>query len=125
MGSETKRFYRLPLRINGLQLDEINVDTDAHLRQVAAVIESASKRSTDVVARYREDTFALLLPNTPQVAAAQLVDRIQEKIMAVLANAATASQQPLTLSKGVVGMVPKQGLSETDLLEAAEQSLND
>jgi diguanylate cyclase (GGDEF)-like protein len=110
-------------RIHGLQLDATNAQTNAHLRQIAAVIQATSKRSTDVVARYDEDTFALLLPSTPQTAAAQLADEIQQKITDVLAHCESSAPQKLTLSQGIAGMVPTQGLSVTTLLKAAEQSL--
>ncbi|MGF1603385.1 MAG: diguanylate cyclase domain-containing protein [Thermosynechococcaceae cyanobacterium] len=110
-------------RINGLQLDDMNVDPDPFLRKIAAVIQSTSKRATDVVARYHADTFALLLPNTPQAAAARLADEIQAKILAVLATTGSSSSPTFTLNLGIAGMVPTQALSAQALLEAAEQSL--
>ncbi|MGB7416091.1 MAG: diguanylate cyclase [Thermosynechococcaceae cyanobacterium] len=110
-------------RVNGLQLDDINAEPDPALRQIAEVIQSTSKRATDVVARYRADTFALLLPNTPQAAADRLSDEIQSKILKVLATAGASSSQTLTLDQGIAGMVPTQALSAQALLEAAEQSL--
>lgn len=113
-------------RVHGLMLDEVgegDEETDTCLRQIAAVIKSKARRSADLVARYQVDTFALLLPNTPQAAATQLANSLQKKVLENLAKSDATAHRNLTLSVGVSGTTPTPDASWTVLTEAAEQSL--
>ncbi len=110
-------------RIEGLQLSgaEDDSDTGLCLRQIADLLRSSAKRTADVVARYQENTFALLLPNTPQTSAAQLATSIEQQILKVLSD--TVPQQQYGLSVGVAGLTPTQDSAATMLTDAVEKSL--
>ncbi|PZD73859.1 Phytochrome-like protein cph2 [Acaryochloris thomasi RCC1774] len=113
-------------QVHGLMLNEVgegDEETDTCLRQIAAIIKSKARRSADLVARYQDNTFALLLPNTPQAAAAQLAGTIQKKVLENLAKSDAISHRNLTLNAGIAGTTPTSESSWTTLTEAAEQSL--
>lgn len=113
-------------RIQGLSLnesDERDPAIDDCLRQIAAVLKAGARRSADLVARYQDDTLALLLPNTPPQAASQVAENMQKNVLNLLTQLETAPGQAPKLHLGVAGLTPAQGAMASDLTTAAEQSL--
>lgn len=74
---------------------------DEVLRAVAGALQSAS-RDTDVVARIGGDEFLLALPETDEVAAAALLERLSE----AATQAASAIGRPVTVSVGCMCFGP-------------------
>lgn len=72
---------------------------DAVLRQVSAIIQEGV-RSTDICFRYGGEELALLLPNTMHEDAAELAERLRQKIVATVAFHKGAAI-PVTASFGV------------------------
>lgn len=95
--------------------------SDRALRQVAEILQTTVKRPTDLVARYAEDIFAILLPNTPLAGAVKVAQQIQHQLQQ--AQAAHAELPQLTLSLGIANALPKLGQTPHQLLQAAEAAL--
>jgi diguanylate cyclase (GGDEF)-like protein len=117
-GRTNRSFALLLLDLDGLK--RIN-DQYGHLTgsralcRVAAILQS-NGRSIDTAARYGGDEFALVLPETREIAAKQVAERIQARLR-------EDSEAPsLSLSIGVATF-PYSGTSARALLEAADRAL--
>ena len=89
---------------------------DAALRQFARLLEEAT-REGDLAARYGGEEFVLLLPETDDAQAAQLADRILEKI-----RAAVWEDEPLTTSIGAASLDAAMA-SDQRLVSLADEAL--
>jgi len=121
--------YRGCLSLVMLDLDYFKTINDTHghlagdevLRAVAEFLMKAVRKS-DVVARYGGEEFALLLPETPEDGALQLVERLRSQLAALVID---YDSKPLriTMSAGIStfpGDVPVSGL---DLIARADSAL--
>lgn len=95
---------------------------DECLIRLAACLESATRRSQDLVARYGGEEFIILLPKSGAGEAVQVAKRI-EGLLAGLAmpHAASEVAQWVTVSQGVAQWQP--GQNREQLLAAADQAL--
>ena len=91
---------------------------DAVLRQLATVLQSCV-RTTDVVARFGGEEFAVLLP---ELADAQEAVRVAEKIRSTVAAATFAAVGPVTISCGVTLAWPGD-VDARALVERADAAL--
>jgi diguanylate cyclase (GGDEF)-like protein len=97
---------------------------DACLRSVAKAIEESLKRPSDLVARYGGEEFAVILPNTPPHGAVAIVERIQERIMALqIPHAKSGISTYITLSLGVTTQIPSLELPASSLITFADKAL--
>jgi diguanylate cyclase (GGDEF)-like protein len=111
--------YRRPLSLMLLQLGNSDLsgtcpvggDFDQHLGTWAVWLDDAV-RETDVVARYQDQTFAIVLPDTDREAAQRLCDRLRQDM---------AEYRLGTFSESLVTAEP--GDTATDLLERADGAL--
>lgn len=94
---------------------------DHHLRQVADILRTTVKRPTDLVARYTQDIFAVLLPNTPLAGAVKVAQQIQDRLQQ--AQSTQDEFAPLSLSLGIANALPKVGQTPSQLIQAAEAAL--
>ena len=94
-------------------LDRLELE-DSTLKKLAQSLTQIVKRPSDLVARYREQEFAVLLPNTDEAGAMRVVELIQAEIR---------SLTPMTLSFGLVTGIPTRALPPFVLVEAAFQAL--
>ena len=123
--SELERSGRTnrPFSVLLMDLDGLKKITDRHghiigsraLCRVATILRLNS-RSIDTAARYGGDEFALILPETNQAAAQQVVDRVRSCLDA------DGEVPHLSISIGVATF-PKCGGSVQQLLEFADQEL--
>lgn len=91
-----------------------NQKGDECLIKIAQVIDSCAKRAIDLVARYREYQFAVILPNTDADGAfhvAQLIGREIEKLKI----------PHVSLSFGIANMIPTKDLEAEALIVAAQK----
>lgn len=97
---------------------------DTCLRQVAGALCSAGRRPADLAARYGGEEFALVLPGTVLDGAVD-VARTVDGVVASLAirHARSEVSQNLTLSQGVVSIIPEKETSPEELIERADQAL--
>jgi diguanylate cyclase (GGDEF)-like protein len=110
-------------KFDGLALDHSPTSKN-QLRQIAATIQQAARRPSDLVARYQEDTFAVLLPNTPLQGAVHVAGKIRSQVQALgEAGLAIQLRSPLRVCLGIATQIPQQGSKTTDLSQGAEQAL--
>lgn len=97
---------------------------DECLRRIAKAIAESCKRPADLVARYGGEEFAILLPNTNLDGAIYITQQIQQKIasMAIPHQCSDASNQ-VTLSIGLVSMIPANETSPEIMIAAADKAL--
>lgn len=95
---------------------------DECLVRLAACLDSATRRSQDLVARYGGEEFIILLPKSDAREAEQVAQRI-EALLAGLAmpHAASEVAQWVTVSQGVAQWQP--GQNREQLLAAADRAL--
>jgi diguanylate cyclase len=108
---------------------------DACLRDVAAVLDSDLRRSSDVVARLGGEEFALILPNTGSSQALAICERLREAVLRLRVPRADGGEgMPLSVSLGVALWDPAafpacdgdalQQLADDCLYEAKRQGRN-
>ncbi|MBF0296095.1 MAG: diguanylate cyclase [Magnetococcales bacterium] len=98
---------------------------DHCLQAVAGILADVLERATDLVARYGGEEFACVLPDTPLEGAIHTAEKIQQR-MAALAIPHAKSDLPggcVTLSIGVVSMMPVKGREPESLVAAADLEL--
>ena len=97
---------------------------DECLRQVAVALRSAASRPADLVARYGGEEFAVLLPETAAPAAALIAENLRQLIQKLaIAHPDSPAARCVTISAGVMSLVPAAGASPADLVAAADEAL--
>lgn len=132
--SEWKRLQReeQPLALILCELDPIEADIDPvsttwedhRLHQIAEIMFHTIKRPADCVARYSENQFVILLPNTDILGATFIAEAIRIQVQKLGTDYLSHSYHPpTTLSFGVTGHVPRHPEAPSLLIEAAHQAL--
>jgi diguanylate cyclase (GGDEF)-like protein len=99
---------------------------DRCLQQVGEIIRKLVHRPSDVVARYGDEEFALLLPNTDTSGAIHVSRKLQVALQVEqIPHPCSPLGDRLTLSIGIAGVVPRVGSEETKLVDACYQALNE
>ena len=97
---------------------------DAALAQVASVLRKAGRRPTDLVARYGGEEFAVILSGTDIENATALAEDARSEVESLAIRHAGEGAGPiLTISAGVVAMVPSTGSDAISLVELADKAL--
>ncbi|MFB2939265.1 AAA-like domain-containing protein [Aerosakkonemataceae cyanobacterium BLCC-F154] len=100
---------------------------DKCLQQISEVIRQLVRKSHDVVARYQEDEFGIILPNANANIACEVAQRIREKVVSLAINhdpkIGGLPAPVLTVSLGVASTIPKKNTSSNDLLRKAKEAL--
>lgn len=113
------RFAVLFLRLEGAEALSPR-DKDHTLLRLIDVLEKGT-RMVDVVARYSDTTFALVLPETGHNGTDALVARLHADLDGALSQA-TGARTPLTLRSGSV-VFPAEASQAHTLIDAAEQKM--
>ena len=101
-----------------------HLEGDECLYQVARAIEQAVKRSSDLVARYGGEEFIVLLPNTDVQGAITVAKSIQTQLIGKnLPHRGSQVAQFVTLSMGVVSLIPRQNMMPNDAINEADSAL--
>jgi diguanylate cyclase (GGDEF)-like protein len=134
LGQEWRRDMRRgsPLSLVMLDIDYFkrfndrygHIAGDACLKRVAARMEEFSNRPGDLVARYGGEEFMLILGGTPLSGARQIAEKLCKAVRDLnIAHEASDISHVVTASLGVATMIPKQSISETEILLIADQAL--
>lgn len=96
---------------------------DSVLQQLSRVLRD-SCRSEDLLFRYGGEEFTLILPGAPEDTAILVAERIRERVAAYpfVTRSGRRLDFPITVSLGVAAY-PRDGLSQVDLLIAADTAL--
>ena len=99
---------------------------DGALRRIARTLHHTINPNIDLVARYGDDEFSIVLPNTNLDGALRVVSRIQQAVTDLkIPHPASAAGDCITLSLGIGGTTPTASLSSSHLLNTADQALKD
>jgi diguanylate cyclase (GGDEF)-like protein len=130
--SETRRALRYDHSLTLLMIDADDFkafnDTRGHLagnmalRRLASVLRK-TVREVDVAARYGGEEFAVLLPNTPKLAALKLAEKLRQAVEKAGIGRDDAGQgRPLTVSVGVAAL-PGDAANAQELVDRADSAL--
>lgn len=100
------------------------------LQRIARAISATAKRPADLVARYLFQRFAVLLPNTAILGAAQVAKEIQARIrdlsltdVSSVVDITPDFIEDLQLNLGLAGIIPSRESSPENLIYQAEKAL--
>jgi diguanylate cyclase (GGDEF)-like protein len=130
--SEARRAQRYDHALTLMMIDADDFkafnDTRGHLagnmalRRLASVLKK-SVREVDVAARYGGEEFAILLPNTPKLAALKLAEKLRQAVeRAGIGKDEAGRGKPLTVSVGVATF-PGDAQNPQELVDRADSAL--
>lgn len=94
------------------------------LKSIAAMLKTNARRPADLVARYDDDKFVLLLPQTDLDGAVIVAQRLQQCLKTLsLPHHYSPIADNLTLSLGVASQIPDLNSEYTQLVETADAAL--
>lgn len=97
---------------------------DDCLRLVGQVLASALRRPADLAARYGDDEFACLLPETDAAGAERVAEQMQTQVAALgLPHALSTTAEHVTISVGTATLLPLTGQPASALVSEAERAL--
>ena len=97
---------------------------DDCLRRVAAALSSAGRRPADLAARYGGEEVAIVLPGTVLEGAVDVAQAVSRVIGSLaIPHARSAVDKNVTLSQGIVSLIPEKETASEDLIQHADQAL--
>lgn len=99
--------------------DHGKVASDECLRNVANILERTISRPADVITRYGDKVFGIVLPDTDVVGAEHLAKAVLDRVNQQPFDFGTARLQA-TVSVGITSALPRQADKQKELLMAAE-----
>jgi diguanylate cyclase (GGDEF)-like protein/PAS domain S-box-containing protein len=97
---------------------------DECLFRVAGAMRCKITRPRDLVARYGGEEFVIILPNTKETAATQIVEGIREEIKGLsLPHEKSLVSDYITLSFGIATIIPTPSTSPQFLIDKADKAL--
>jgi len=91
------------------------------LKQLSDIIKRCI-RDVDIFCRYGGEEFVVILPQTPQVEASSIAERIRQQVEQAVLLVDNAGRLKITVSIGVTSF-PENGKSQEDILAVADQAL--
>ena len=99
---------------------------DNMLREVARTISGCVKRSTDLVARYMGEKFAVILPSTDRNGAGNIAETVRSSVeKMVVLSALTDMPTSITVSVGIATIKPILDDDSDEFLGEAEAALHE
>lgn len=123
---------RSPLSLLMCDIDFFKVynDTYGHLagdlclKKVAAGLSSMLQRPADLAARYGGEEFALILPDTHERGAIAVAESCRKQVEALaIANAGSTNYGHITVSIGLVNLIPSAQVDPEQLIGMADRAL--
>jgi len=96
---------------------------DACLTRIGETLAGLAEATGGFAARYGGEEFCLLLPNTGAEHALEVGEMVRAAVQNLAIPHSDSNYQAVTVSVGVAGAKPNEGLKPSDLLEAADASL--
>ena len=96
---------------------------DECLKRVAGCVNGVRRRSDDMAARLGGEEFAILLPNTGLRGAIAVAEAIRKSVAAHRMTHVPGSSHTVTVSCGVHALVPTEGMTPAELVDAADRAL--
>jgi diguanylate cyclase (GGDEF)-like protein len=97
---------------------------DECLWQVAQALNGVLNRAGDFVIRYGGEEFAVVLPNTTTAGAVSVAEKLRAATADLgISHSVAKPGGLLTISMGVVAVIPDEGVQVFDFIEAADQAL--
>jgi diguanylate cyclase (GGDEF)-like protein len=121
--------YDLPLSLIMVDIDWFKKINDSYgheignvvLRELSKVIKSCI-RDVDIFARYGGEEFVVILPQTPQIEARRIGERIRERVEETIIDVDVEGNLRITVSVGVTSF-PENGKSHEEIVSIADQAL--
>jgi len=115
-----------------LAVDHFDSFTDQHglgaggdlLKRISRLMKANCLRAADMVARYADEEFVALLPGTELDNGMLVAEKMLGAVKALNLDNEKADSGQLTISVGVVSIEPSRDNKPTDLLDEAEDMLN-
>lgn len=97
---------------------------DFCLQEIARSLSFVSARPTDLAARYGGEEFVLLFPQTDNLAARHLAERIINKVRDLqMPHETSDCASVVTVSAGIATVIPGPDVDREALMQAADQAL--
>jgi diguanylate cyclase (GGDEF)-like protein len=97
---------------------------DECLKKIAVALAATVKRPTDLVARFGGEEFAIILGGTNSEGALNIAKQAMENVKNLkMPHGKSDISDYVTISIGVVAIHPKLGMTEYDLINAADKAL--
>ena len=96
---------------------------DDCIKRIAAVLKAGAKRPGDVVARYGGEELALILPNANEKGGFELAESLRKTVQALGIPNKGSEKGMVTISLGVATLGPHEEISQTTLLDRADEAL--
>ena len=98
---------------------------DEYLCQIADTISKCKLRGADLVARFGDAEFAMILPNTQADAALQMADAIVSAVKAIdIADRDSKIDEFVSFSLGLTSIIPSSEFSVNELISTTEKALS-
>jgi diguanylate cyclase (GGDEF)-like protein len=133
LGREWRRCSRIkkPLSIVMLDIDYFKLFNDKYghqhgdncLKGVAAQIAKAAPRASDLAARYGGEEFMLVLGETDEGGAMWMAERVRQMVADMKVKHYATDSKFVTISCGVVSVVPTEKQTIAALIESADAAL--
>ena len=123
--------HNLPLTLIIARLDNVAAGKndgsqshmDRHIKEIAQRL-NASLRDIDLVGRFGENEFCIILPSTPMKESVYVAERIKRTIKNELKNSDDSpNREYMTTSVGIASF-PENGSSSDDMISAARAALS-
>ena len=132
--AEWRRAIRMKTEVSLVLLDldhfKLFNDTYGHhagdecLKAVAAALTETIHRPSDLLARFGGEEFALILGGTDAAGARNIAEQAMQRINALrIPHASSPTLAHVTVSAGVATMFVTVGMSESELIKAADEAL--
>ena len=124
--------YKSEISLIMIDIDHFKLfnDTYGHqagddcLKGVARALQDTIHRPTDLAARFGGEEFAIILGGTDADGALKIAEQAMENIQKLkISHCKSLTNDHLTISVGVATMFAKIGMSETELIKAADKAL--